>query len=656
MQLKNLKNKVNESIKEINKSVKEQKSGRLFKSAIIILLILFLFLITILVINLSSIIIPKKVINKIWQTKEKVKDNLFELAEDDYRKGYLENSAINYMRYLSQDIKKTEKVLAYKRLFEIAVLQKQYELALGYLNELENIDKKILEVYIYRIKLLLRRNQLEQAKEEINKNKSRLKSSAELKELIGLFYFKSGNYEDCLKELNRIKSNKRDFNIHKKIMISLFKLNKLDELYKYIEKNEKRLNLVLTNKQKSELFLLKALTKLSKYDFNGTTELLKRVKEFNENYENIANKLIIFCNMYEDQPDDVYDIIINNEEYILSDVTVIKMLAEYFIIKNNYERSISLFEKLEEKRDLSREEQTTITDLYYLKNDYENNIKSMEKLYYNYKYNTPDIYKNLSLAYGRINNTDKELFFLKEGVSQYPDDLEFYIRLAKIYIDNNQPDNALNFINQGKIIYAKSKDKYEYYNKKLEILSFTANQAKKGKMSEMELLELREKNEKNPESYFKTIEFYINNHQYKNAKREIDTVSNIILDDKQKEILSNYKIMYGLGVSDAAVFEKEKNFLLSLSEPAVKTQLNMAIIFLFEDNYDLTLEYLDKIPNKLISEELSAKIFYLKALCYYYKQDYPLALKIIKNAEEKNLITNKNSYLKGLVIKYLEKQ
>ncbi|MBN2546128.1 MAG: hypothetical protein JXB50_10055 [Spirochaetes bacterium] len=655
MQLKNLKNKVNESIKKINKSIKEQKSTVLFKSFIIILVIIFLFLLSVLIINLSSIIIPEKVINKLWQTKDRVKDNLFKLAEDDYRKGYLENSAINYMRYLNNDIKKTEKVLVYKRLFEISVLQKKYDLALGYLNELESIDKKILEVYIYRIKLLLRLNKLDQVKEEIEKNKNRLKNSIELKELISLYYYKTGNFKESLNILNSIKSNKRDFNIHKIIFICLFKLDRREELLKYIERYEKKLNLILTNKQKSELYLFKALAKLSKNDFFNTVEILKKVKSLNENYESIADKLIIFCNMYDDQPGEVYDIITNKEEYVLTDLSIIKILAEYFIVKNDYERSIFLFEKLEEKRDLSKDEQAVITDLYYLKKDYENNIKSMEKLFYNYKYNTPDIYKNLSISYSMIDNTEKEIFFLKEGLAQYPDDLEFYMRLAKIYIDNDQPDNALNYINKAKIIFQRSKNRYEYYNKKLEILAFLASQAKKGSMTELELLELREKNEKNPESYFKTIEYYINNHQYKDAQREIETVSNIILDDKQKEILSNYKIMYNLGIDNLKGFEKERDFLLSLTDPSIKTQLNLAIIFLFEDDYDKSLEILAKIPDKEISHEFRAKILYLKALCYYYKQDYPLALKIIKNAEEKGLAAKKNSYLKGLVIKYLEK-
>lgn len=70
---------------------------------------------------------------------------ILQKANEAFEKGLLENSAIYYQTYLNTNISKSEKILTLKKLFEISVLQENYNQALDYLDKIENLDKKILK-------------------------------------------------------------------------------------------------------------------------------------------------------------------------------------------------------------------------------------------------------------------------------------------------------------------------------------------------------------------------------------------------------------------------------------------------------------------------------------------------------------------------------
>lgn len=654
MQSENLRKKIDKSLKIIT-NVFDKSNKRFLKFFILFLFILAFLLLIFLSINLFSNINFKKIETHLNIKKESIKDNLFKMAEKDYEDGFLENSAIKYMNYLNQPISKREKILAYKKLFEISVKQKRFESALGYLNEIEKIDRNVFEIYIYRLKLFLRNKNYEAARKEIEKNSKRLNKSVEFKELLAVYYDKIGEVNNALNTLISIKFNKRNYSIHKNIIIFYLKLGKPEQALKYLESVEGKLKILLTDLEKAEFFLLKGLTLVFLNKFEDAIDSLKKVKNLDEKYDLISNKFILLCKMHNDNPDDIYEVIGRSEELFFEELSLIKLIANYYIQKKDYKKAIYFYEKLAEKKELSKDETATFADIYYMIGDYENSIKYVEKLFLDFKYDYPVLYKNLSFLYSLLKNKEKEIFFLKEGINKFPDDIELYIRIAKFYIDNSQSFVANRFLDKARAIYNSSKTLYSYYAKQIELLIFLSNREKIGVESERDLLILREKSTTDPSAYFKTIEFYIKKHKYLDVKREIDTVNRMKLSEKEKEILANYQIIYLLATDQSSKNEygELKSFLLSLEEKEIKTQLNVVMMLLVENDFDMALKELEKVATKKLDDDLNRVFLYLQALCYYYKQEFALALKILRLAEDRGLTTDKNSYLKSLVLKKL---
>jgi tetratricopeptide (TPR) repeat protein len=643
MQSKNLKSLANESVKKISDTLKEHKKGRILKILLLIFIPIFLILLLIVSFNIS---------NLLYQVKRlKIKSEnrtILKLAEKSYKDGYLENSAVYYQTYVDSDIPKVEKIIAYKRLFEIAVIRKKLNESLTYLDKLEEIDKNILEVYINRIKIYLRLNEFEKAKEEINKNRSKLKKSVEYKNITGVYYIRTGDYKKALEIFESIPLNKREFEINKKIIQCMINLGKYDNCLDYIKKIEKKYKVGFDPEIEAEIIILKQTARIMKGDYNGAIDELKRAESLTNKYKDITHKLILYSGMSMDLSDDVYAVIESNETKFVKDPNLLKVIGDYYIYKEEYARALFFYENLKNNRELSKDELMSLADIYYHTGDYIKSIESMENLFKKYDFKTPALYKNLSMAYSKMNDFQNEIFFLKEGISEFPKDIDFYIRLAKIFIDKGDYNEALYYINEAKAVYKRYDD--VIYDKRLDALYVFVIEQSNKKIQEDELLNLREKETKNPDYYFKVIQYYINKKKYIDAKRELDTAGKLALDDYQKQIFNIFDIIISLNLNDKKEYDKASKEYITKPLNDDNYRINLAIIYIYNDDYDKALEILSTLTNPgILDENTRAKVTYLQALCNFYKHNYTLSQKLIDRLPEIEKSSKRVSYLQRLI-------
>ena len=88
-----------------------------------------------------------------------------------------------------------------------------------------------------------------------------------------------------------------------------------------------------------------------------------------------------------------------------------------------------------------------------------------------------------------------------------------------------------------------------------------------------------------------------------------------------------------------------------LDHKNISDKINIAIINLYENDYDQALEMLDTINIYDLPDITKNKVLYLKSLCYFYKKEYPLSIELINKILENEPANIKASYLKNLINK-----
>jgi len=181
-------------------------------------------------------------------------------------------------------------------------------------------------------------------------------------------------------------------------------------------------------------------------------------------------------------------------------------------------------------------------------------------------------------------------------------------------------------------------------------------QTSKNKIDEIYLLNLREKWGESPEYYFKLIEYYLESKKLIDAKREIDTVKILPLNETQKENLLTYSLILASFEKNRKEFEEIKNMILKIKTRSIFTKINIAVINILEEDYDKALDSLNVIKFESIPADLIKKIFYLKAVSYFYKRDYSSSYKLIQNVLEQEANSKKALYIKTLIEETAEKK
>lgn len=620
---------------------KKRKSKLLF--FIISFLLLTIFVTSLFLVYAVIIDIPfsKRLTKKINNEK------ILKLAEKMYDDGYLENSALQYRNYLETNPKKISKIKVYERVFEINIIRKQYNEALKYLSLWEEIDSKNPLIYILRIKLLFRLDAYQAIKGEIDKNYNRLKKSTEFKDLASTYYIKIDNYEKALTTLYEIPFNKREFFIHKKIIYCFIKLDKMRDAQSYIRKIDAKIRFFETKDNKIEFALLKAIVYLiSEQNVFAYTELKNLSIE--SKYKALFKKIFLYSSIKLENTDEINTIIENSEDVDL-DTEYYKIVGDYYYYKNEFQKALVSYKKIEERRNLTKNEVMSISDIYYNLKEYDKSIEYIKILNGDYKVDSPDLYKNLSTNYNKLGDTANELLFLKEGGSRYPLDLDFFVRLGKFYITSGDYTSALKVVSDAENIHRQNSK--VIYDKRLDIVKLIAMENNNPNISELDFLKLRETNNTTSDYYFKAIEYYLKQKKMVDAFREIENVKALTLSNEQNELLNLYVLIYATLRDIKPLYDETKNIILKSHNETLSAKINLAIVHMLDEDFDIALDILNKINLQALDSKLKSKIFYLKAIIYYYKNDYPSSYKLLQSVIENEGDVKKVSFIKSLIEK-----
>ena len=580
---------------------------------------------------------------------------ILQKANEAFEKGLLENSAIYYQTYLNTNISKSEKILTLKKLFEISVLQENYNQALDYLDKIENLDKKNFEIPINRIKILIRTGQSQKALKEISKNQNKYKNSNEFKELVGIFYMTTNDYKKALGFFDKIPYNKREFSTHKKIIICYLSNDEYIQSLTYIDKIINKIKYLEQREYDQELVLLKSITEILMDKINESNDELKKLISVGDKYREMLVPLQLYSNIYLNRPEEIEKIFNSNSDYINRDQDLLTMASDFFYYNKKFELVINMYKNLEKIKPLSQEDIIILATSYFMMKNYSDANILFEKLMNNFNFKSPGLYKNLSLSNGKLNNFQDELFYLKEGMYNYPNDIDFNIRLAVVYINKNDWEKALDVIKQAKDILRR--DKTIPYDNRLDSIYIAALKMTNSGMAEKELLFLRENESSNIDYYFSIIKYYIEQHKYIAAKRELESAEKLSVNQDQKIILLTYKMALAIYFNEQDNYRQIKNELLKLYRNNNVEKINLAITEIYENDFDKALNMLDSVNLEGLNTDINNKLLYLKALCYYYKNNFPVAIKLTQMVLDKDPNNKKINYLKSLINnKYRESQ
>ena len=644
MQSKKTKNKTKQTVKQISSFLdsKYKKKSGLYKAIFFSAIIVIVCGVSFLVYFFWDTPRISKVRKSAISATHTLKNKYLDLADEEFDKGYLENSAVYYKSYINSNPSKRDKMLAYQKLFEIEVFQKNYYTALDDLAEMEKIDSSMPFIYVSRLRLLLRLEDYTDARKEIERNYPRMKKSVEYKELTSVFFMKTGEYHQALSELSKIPFAKREFDVHKRILHCYINLNQISNAMAYSDKIESKIRTLNMRDYYSEFAIIRAILYLLRNDATAAkTEL--ELGQLNKKYNSLVLRLQVYANILDDKEEFVISPTDDNLKAIAGDTDFIRNVADYFYYKKNYPRALEYYTVLADHHILKKEEVMAMADLYYKTGQFDKSIEMIRRLTTEYSYSGANYYKNLAVNYKKMQNYQQAMFYLREGLDLYRTDIDFYIRLASLHIAMQDYRTALQAISDGKNVNQGQ------YDRRLDILRIQALTLSDVSMSEQELLTLREQGLSNPEYYFKLIEHYISNNRFPDAKRELDTVSVLDLSVQQQQVLNVYKLYFALKMSDNAATAAYMNEVLSAPITDSVSMFNHSVILMMQGDYDKAINILVTSDRSGFSAEQKGKLSYLIAVCYYMKRDYSTSYKYAKAASALRSSNSKASYLMSLI-------
>ncbi|MBP7553405.1 MAG: hypothetical protein KA885_08255, partial [Spirochaetes bacterium] len=363
-------------------------------------------------------------------------------------------------------------------------------------------------------------------------------------------------------------------------------------------------------------------------------------------YKNLSKKLTLYANILLDDTEEVAKLALDNQNVVEVDEIFLKTIGDYFYYKKRYDKALEIYINLGKMKMFDTNEISTLADLYYKTGNYQLCIDTLEKLFNEYNVKIPAIYKNISASYSALKDYQEESFHLKEGLVQYPGDVDFYVRLANFYLKRKDAGAALNYIEDGMSILKNS------YDNRLDALKIAALQLTDSDMGEKELLNLREKSITNVDYYFKLIEYYIKSANYLDAQREIDTVKELSLNNEQRDSLNIYRLFVEMNNGNKIEYEKIKKELLKSQSKNLIGKFNMALLFIIDNETDKALSILTSMDINELPNDLRFKNLYLKSIVYFLKKDYSTSYKFVDNALSIDPTNNKARYLQSVIERY----
>lgn len=549
---------------------------------------------------------------------------LFRVAEESYRSGYLENSAVSYYNYLNTNPSKVNKILTYKRLFEINVLRGDFAAAFDVLDQQEKLSPNDLSVSINRLKLLLREENFPAAKIFINANYNRLKKSPEFIDLVGTYYMMQENYERALKELERIPARKRDYSFTKKIVHCYVKQNQLSKALSCLHKKEPTVRTFDDKAKTEEFFLLKNIVLLLKGDQNDISDDL-RVSLLDPQTREFGAKLQILSCMLQERNAKLTELLDDKEirEIYKKDPVFLSKIGNYYAYSKNYEKARVFYEMIPECRDYTEQELLALTDIYYCCGMFSQAEETLSKLNRRFGYKGNAYFKNGALLSQKQGKFAEAVHKLKQGSELYSRDSEkfdsdFYFRLAHLHGENGFPEAAVEYLEEGKSLQKKYTGTYDKTFDVLKIKYAGENLSHDG--AEQELLEMRERSDADLTAYFRLIRFYLESRRQFDAQRELETVKSMPMSKDQRSVYDIYCLFLAMQQKNQAVYQDVRKRILD-NETA--SALYVSLIRLLDGNYKECIDTLVEWEGTLADSDKNDlyQAYYLCAVANYLRNN-----------------------------------
>jgi predicted Zn-dependent protease len=581
---------------------------------------------------------------------EGASDNpVIKMAEDEYKRGYLENSALHYQNYLndSEESKtRVDQILAFKRLTEIAVLRGQLQAALGYLEQWKELDPGNAQVVIYQLKIYYRREQFTRARALINQSGKQFRKVPEYIEAQSLYYLFMEQYDRALKILTTIPFKKREYSVHRKIIQCYIYLDQLTSCQVYIARIEPKIRSFGDRELRYELDLLKNMAYMLQGEYESVTGDLERMKFLSGNQAALMQILALKSRIIIDDEQGLKEFQPGSPEFDKLNPDYWLLLADYYLFRNRYENALDCFQSISTVRSLSSEELMTVADLHMKLGNYQQAATASELIMKEYNYRSPLIYKNLSAIHSGMGDYASELFYLKEGLVQHPADTDFNIRLAAAYSRNGEPRKALEWIRQARNGADRESPTYD---RRLDLLYVLLLEESDNPVGEQELLDLREKGVPDPDYYFKLIDHYLKHNRTSDAGREIATVRKLPLTPGQDEILSCYRLLHAAQEGNTLEYNRLRSAIATSSNPDPYLTMNRAILLIEEGNFDAAHEILSSYQAPLLEPKLVAKAHYLRSIAYLYQGRLQMARKLVSRSLQIDPVSKKAHYLQNII-------
>lgn len=574
---------------------------------------------------------------------------LFRVAEDSYRSGYLENSAVSYYNYLNTNPSKVNKILTYKRLFEINVLRGDFAAAFDILDQHEKLSPNDLSVGINRLKLLLREENFPAAKIFIDANYNRLKKSPEFIDLVGTYYMMQENYERALKELEKIPARKRDYSFTKKIVHCYVKQNQLSKALSCLHKKEPTVRTFDDKAKTEEFFLLKNIVLLLKGDQNDISDDL-RVSLLDPQMRVFGAKLQILSCMLQERNAKLAELLDDKEikEIYKKDPVFLARIGNYYAYSKNYEKARVFYEMIPECRDYTEQELLALTDIYYCCGMFEQAEETLSKLNRRFGYKKNAYFKNGALLSQKQGKFAEAVHKLKQGSELYSRDSEnfdsdFYFRLAHLHGENGFPEAALEYLEEGKNLQKKYTGTYDKTFDVLKIKYAGENLSHDG--AEQELLEMRERPDADLTAYFRLIRFYLESSRQFDAQRELGTVKSMPMSKNQRSVYDIYCLFLAMQQKNQAVYQDVRRKIL---DNETTSALYVSLIHLLDGNYKECIDTLVEWEGTLADSDKNdlCQAYYLCAVANYLRGNISEAYQALYKLPPKY---PNAGYLKGLL-------
>jgi predicted Zn-dependent protease len=574
---------------------------------------------------------------------------LFKVAEDSYRNGYLENSAVSYYNYLNTNPSRVNKILTYKRLFEINVLRGDVAAAFDILEQQEKLSPNDLSVNINRLKLLLREENLVDAKIFIDANYGKMKKSPEFIDWVATYYMMQENYERALKELERIPVRKRDYSFTKKIVHCYVKQNQLSKALSCLHKKEPLVRTFDDKAKTEEFFLLKNIVLLLKGESNDLCDDL-RVALLEPKMRVFGAKLQILSCMLQERNAKLAELLEDKEivEIYKADPVFLSKIGNYYAYTKDYEKARIFYEMIPNCRDYNEQELLALIDIYYRNGSFAQAEETLSKLNRRFAYKKPVYFKNGSLLSKKQGKFAEAVHKLKQGSELYSKDAEnfdsdFYFRLAHLHGENGFAEAALKYLEEGKNLQKKQTGTYDKTFDILKIKYAGAELSHDG--AEQELLERRERSDADLTTYFRLVRFYLESRRQFDAQRELDTVKSMPMSKQQRSVYDIYCLFLAMYQKNQASYQEVREKILDNEK---SSPLYIALIHLLDGNYKVCLDTLVEWEGTLAETEKDElnQIYYLCAVANYLRNNVSEAYRALHKLppEYPNA-----GYLKGLL-------